>query len=192
MTSESENPENAVASSGYSVITIVVILILVTVFLLGYLYKKYAERRNREHFNAQNRLLQEEDNYRMPINNEENSIPYEDSERIRGNISEVFANYLKEVNEHAEEKKEKFVEIMENTLALEFKKRYSEFGEHMCSICMEEFKEGEMLRKVICGHNFHNECIIDWIGTKIRNDENATCPLCTFRLDHNQPETPFH
>jgi len=43
----------------------------------------------------------------------------------------------------------------------------------MCSICLEEYEEGEMLRMLPCHHLFHTECIIPWLTERFPN-----CPLC--------------
>ena len=41
-----------------------------------------------------------------------------------------------------------------------------------CSICLDEFKEGDELRLVECSHNFHIECLDKWLMLK------NTCPIC--------------
>lgn len=41
-----------------------------------------------------------------------------------------------------------------------------------CSICLESFIFGEKVRKTVCKHIFHLECIDEW--TSINN----VCPLC--------------
>jgi len=41
-----------------------------------------------------------------------------------------------------------------------------------CSICLDEFKEGDELRFVECDHNFHKECLDKWLLLK------NTCPIC--------------
>lgn len=46
----------------------------------------------------------------------------------------------------------------------------------ICSICLEEIKENEELKKTRCNHIFHSECIIKWF--KISN----TCPICRFEF----------
>jgi len=43
-----------------------------------------------------------------------------------------------------------------------------------CSICIEEFEEGEKIRLLpLCGHAFHTECILPWL-----KDRQGCCPLC--------------
>ena len=41
----------------------------------------------------------------------------------------------------------------------------------VCSVCMYRLQEGEIVRKLKCGHYFHKECIDKWLG------QNASCPL---------------
>ncbi|KAM0257841.1 hypothetical protein ACHAQJ_004145 [Trichoderma viride] len=45
-----------------------------------------------------------------------------------------------------------------------------------CSICTEDFKEGEDMRVLPCNHQFHPNCIDPWLI-----NVSGTCPLC--RLD---------
>jgi hypothetical protein len=33
-----------------------------------------------------------------------------------------------------------------------------------------------------CGHIFHSTCLSPWIDSKIKNDTNATCPVCRYIL----------
>jgi len=43
-----------------------------------------------------------------------------------------------------------------------------------CSICIEDFEEGETLRLLPrCGHAFHLDCILPWL-----QDRQGCCPLC--------------
>jgi len=47
------------------------------------------------------------------------------------------------------------------------------FSNSTCSICIEDFAQGERLRVLPCGHSFHTECIMPWLTTR-----NANCPMC--------------
>jgi hypothetical protein len=43
-----------------------------------------------------------------------------------------------------------------------------------CSICIEEFEEGEKIRLLPkCGHAYHTECIIPWL-----TERQGCCPFC--------------
>ncbi|XP_028976725.2 E3 ubiquitin-protein ligase RNF43 [Esox lucius] len=41
-----------------------------------------------------------------------------------------------------------------------------------CAICLEEFLDGQELRIISCGHEFHKECVDPWLL------QHRTCPLC--------------
>ncbi|WCJ31182.1 RING/U-box superfamily protein [Euphorbia peplus] len=43
---------------------------------------------------------------------------------------------------------------------------------HPCCICQEEFTDGEDLGKLECGHDFHYNCIRQWLVQK------NNCPIC--------------
>jgi hypothetical protein len=45
-----------------------------------------------------------------------------------------------------------------------------------CSICLDNFNEMTILRKLICNHSFHIECIEKWLS------ENTNCPMCRYEL----------
>lgn len=41
-----------------------------------------------------------------------------------------------------------------------------------CSVCLGPFEEGDILRTLLCLHQFHQHCIDHWLR------QNATCPIC--------------
>ena len=45
-----------------------------------------------------------------------------------------------------------------------------------CSVCLDEFKIGEMIRVLPCTHPFHRDCVDKWLYKK------HTCPLCKFDI----------
>ena len=47
-----------------------------------------------------------------------------------------------------------------------------------CSICAEDYSEGDELRKLPCGHVFHKTCVDPWLRDRAR-----TCPLWYGSLD---------
>lgn len=47
---------------------------------------------------------------------------------------------------------------------------------NFCAICQEEYKEREKLLTLTCFHNFHKECVVDWLKKK------ASCPVCKYSL----------
>ena len=48
-----------------------------------------------------------------------------------------------------------------------------ELPENNCSICLDEFKNEDILKKLNCNHIFHKDCLEPWI-----NNNNLNCPLC--------------
>lgn len=55
-------------------------------------------------------------------------------------------------------------------------KETSKKSNEICVICQDDFKEDNECSKLYCGHNFHPECIKEWISHK------KTCPLCNTKL----------
>ena len=54
----------------------------------------------------------------------------------------------------------------------------------LCSICLDDFEDGEQVRELRCNHIFHVQCIDEWLRTK------DVCPLCnrsTARIIHCSP-----
>lgn len=49
-------------------------------------------------------------------------------------------------------------------------------SELLCSICYENFEYTSLVRKLLCMHIFHVECIDKWINVKL------SCPLCNKNL----------
>lgn len=50
--------------------------------------------------------------------------------------------------------------------------RYSQECDMKCSICQEEYEEGDELGKIECGHGYHSQCIQQWLVQKNQ------CPIC--------------
>ena len=44
--------------------------------------------------------------------------------------------------------------------------------DNKCVVCQYEFKNGEEVTKLSCGHLFHSECVDTWLST------NKVCPMC--------------
>ncbi|KAK2997734.1 hypothetical protein RJ639_020332 [Escallonia herrerae] len=42
-----------------------------------------------------------------------------------------------------------------------------------CAVCLSAFEEGEVIRRLGCGHTFHKDCVDKWL-----QQDSATCPLC--------------
>ena len=67
----------------------------------------------------------------------------------------------------------KKVEINENNL--------NDYKNITCNICLENFEIGNILRILECNHEFHENCIIEWLKS------NNTCPVCRHELESNDP-----
>ncbi|VVA92136.1 unnamed protein product [Arabis nemorensis] len=46
----------------------------------------------------------------------------------------------------------------------------------ICTICLDQFKMGEIVVTLPCGHEFDHSCILEWFF------HNHVCPLCRFEL----------
>lgn len=42
----------------------------------------------------------------------------------------------------------------------------------MCVICQCDYEEGEQIKTLTCQHQFHDECIMQWLKN------HSTCPIC--------------
>ena len=66
-----------------------------------------------------------------------------------------------------------------------YKQELLEVGEAVCTICLEEFRQGCEVRKLPCKHLFHARCIEDWLGAQ---GGLPNCPMCK----RNPFETLMH
>lgn len=45
-------------------------------------------------------------------------------------------------------------------------------GDDQCSVCLSEFNEGDVCRRLPCNHSFHQTCVDPWLLWA------STCPVC--------------
>ena len=57
---------------------------------------------------------------------------------------------------------------LSNTLFLDLNNR----NDGQCMVCLELFKKGDRIGKLVCGHLFHKTCVFKWLK------KNPTCPYC--------------
>jgi len=48
-----------------------------------------------------------------------------------------------------------------------------------CSICQEDYNEGEILSDLPCAHNFHKKCVTQWLTL------HNSCPVCRKSLEES-------
>lgn len=51
--------------------------------------------------------------------------------------------------------------------------------ETACAVCLSEFDNGQLLRRLPCGHHFHQHCIDKWLA------RSKVCPLCKQNIECN-------
>ncbi len=71
-------------------------------------------------------------------------------------------------------------EIHRHTLLFKMKKTHRDpLQQTTCSICLEEFNQGDMIRKLHCLHIYHDTCIRSWL------EQKKTCALCVAPIQTN-------
>mmetsp|Transcript_20677 Transcript_20677/g.67011 ORF Transcript_20677/g.67011 Transcript_20677/m.67011 type:complete len:193 (+) Transcript_20677:57-635(+) len=56
-----------------------------------------------------------------------------------------------------------------------------EGSEDLCAICLEAKVDSQLLRNMVCEHDFHKQCFDDWLlhsSSRSQRSEEVRCPLC--------------
>lgn len=53
-----------------------------------------------------------------------------------------------------------------------FKKQADEGNGERCTVCLDDYEDGEIVLQLPCSHIFHGHCVPEWFKTQ------KTCPLC--------------
>lgn len=51
-----------------------------------------------------------------------------------------------------------------------------------CSICKEDFSDGDKYISMPCKHSFHPDCLVPWLN------HNGTCPICRYSIAMGREE----
>jgi len=65
---------------------------------------------------------------------------------------------------------------------LEAQRRNKKFGSDNCPICLQDITNPNDKNILLCGHNFHHDCIEQWYITSAKD----RCPICRKRNDPNE------
>lgn len=85
------------------------------------------------------------------------------------------------IQEHAK-KCEQYEKLIYKLKYKKGNKSVDEFGLTECVICMDEFTNNQVIRKIpICKHIFHDECIMRWIKGE-QQIEAQRCPMCNIEI----------
>lgn len=61
------------------------------------------------------------------------------------------------------------------------------FHDVTCTICLEDYIEGEQLVVLPCKHAFHSDCIVPWL-----TERSPTCPLCKALMEVEREGDELH
>ena len=48
-----------------------------------------------------------------------------------------------------------------------------------CTVCFAQFEAGDECVRLLCGHVFHRDCVVQWVNTRTESGRVPTCPQCT-------------
>ncbi|XP_059654804.1 E3 ubiquitin ligase BIG BROTHER-related-like [Cornus florida] len=123
----------------------------------------------------------------VPQNSDEAWAYYEDVEdgSVPATNEEAWAWYYDEANEEAGWAMQdsmdyyvlKLVPASESSIQALDKLKSS--PDDLCTICLENFSDGDLSTRMPCSHIYHEHCIVQWLNT------NHSCPVCRFEMPTN-------
>ena len=83
-------------------------------------------------------------------------------------------------HEHRSRRKVSSSSSSSGAAATENENRSSSSSFETCSVCLQDFLDGENVRTLPCLHHFHLECVDPWLQQRGRN--LAACPVCKTKV----------
>lgn len=77
-------------------------------------------------------------------------------------------------------KVERINKILKTEKFDKLKKKRNNVEQEACCICVMEFAGTEQVKITPCNHLFHNDCLFQWIDTKINEPD---CPFCRTKFN---------
>ena len=122
----------------------------------------------------------EDKNINIPINNRINYNNNDDSKVEQDIIEQLYPDPDKMTYEQLLELEEKVGNVSKGLSKAQIKKiprfiyqkNIHKNIDNKCVVCQYEFKNGDNVTKLNCGHVFHTDCVDTWLS------KNKVCPMC--------------
>ena len=120
--------------------------------------------------NGNNNII---NNFLNPYNNEESKIEQDIIDQLYPNPDRMTYEQLLELEENVGSVSKGLTknQISRIPKVIYNKNRFGK-DDNKCVVCQYEFKNGEEVTKLSCGHLFHSECVDTWLS------KNKVCPMC--------------
>ena len=54
--------------------------------------------------------------------------------------------------------------------------------EHLCTICLEELEDDDLISPLRCKHQFHHQCTASWLTSRVMGGFMGCCPTCNHQV----------
>ena len=88
----------------------------------------------------------------------------------RSELGQRFLSQLRDSSDSLSENQQQIVSNIQINVLETI--NYPDQDEKECSICLERLQFGTLVKRLPCGHMFHESCIVAWLQI------NFTCPFC--------------